>query len=72
MIENVGVPRRIITDRGSCYTSKQFEDFCKELNVKHVLNATATQRANVQVERYNQTILASLSTSIEDEERWDF
>lgn len=66
VIENFGVPRRIITDRGSCYTSKQFEQFCKNLNIKHVLNATATPRANGQVERYNRTILSSLSASTED------
>ncbi|KAK9693094.1 hypothetical protein QE152_g34458 [Popillia japonica] len=62
------------------------------MNIKHVLNATATPRANgqverynpslsastddeerwdMEVERYNRTILASLSASTDDEERWD-
>ncbi|KAK9754785.1 hypothetical protein QE152_g988 [Popillia japonica] len=71
VIENFGVPRRIISDRGSCYTSKKFEAYCRNMNIKHVLNATATLRANGQVERYNRTILASLSASTDDEERWD-
>ncbi|KAJ3653992.1 hypothetical protein Zmor_013208 [Zophobas morio] len=71
MIDNFGVPRRIISDRGSCFTSKQFTEYCKTLNIKHVLNATATPRANGQVERYNRTILASLASSMEDEQRWD-
>ncbi|KAK9679001.1 Integrase core domain [Popillia japonica] len=71
VIENFGVPRRIISDRGSCYTSKKFEAYCRNMNIKHVLNATATPRANGQVERYNRTILASLSASTDDEERWD-
>ena len=35
------------------------------------MNATATPRANGQVERYNRTILSSLSASTDDEERWD-
>lgn len=71
IIENFGVPRRVISDRGSCFTSKQFQEYCVELNIKHVLNATATPRANGQVERYNRTILASLSASTNEEDRWD-
>ncbi|KAJ8916988.1 hypothetical protein NQ315_012903 [Exocentrus adspersus] len=71
VIENFGVPRRIITDRGSCFTSKLFKKYCEDLNIKHVQNATATPRANGQVERYNRTILSSLSATTDDEERWD-
>lgn len=71
VIENFGVPKRIISDRGSCYTSKQFSEYCRGLNIKHVLNATATPRANGQVERYNRTILSSLSASTCNEEKWD-
>lgn len=71
IFENFGVPRRLISDRGSCFTSKQFSEFCTKLNVKHVLNATATPRANGQVERYNRSILQSLAACTDDEERWD-
>lgn len=69
--EHFGVPRRIISDRGSCYTSKNFKEFCMKFNMKHVLNATATPRANGQVERYNRTILNSITSSVEKEEEWD-
>lgn len=71
IVENFGVPKRIISDRGSCYTSKQFEEYCKNLNIKHVLNASATPRANGQVERYNRSILSALTTSMTDEAKWD-
>lgn len=71
IIENFGVPRRIITDRGSCFTSKAFRKYCEDLNVKHVLNGTATPRANGQVERYNRTILSCLSATTDNEEKWD-
>lgn len=71
IINVFGVPRRIISDRGSCYTSKRFMNFCLELSVKLVHNATATPRANGQVERYNRTILSLLSASSSDEEKWD-
>ena len=57
-----GVPTRIISDRGSAFTSHSFQLFCETYNIKHVLNAVATPRANGQCERYNRTILAELAT----------
>jgi Integrase core domain. len=66
-----GVAQRIVCDRGSCYTSKRFADYCKTLNVKVNYNATATPRANGQAERYNRTILAAIASSSDDETRWD-
>jgi transposase InsO family protein len=65
-----GVVRRIICDRGSCFTSKHFVRYCATLNIKVNHNATATPRANGQAERYNRTILDSLATSTDDERRW--
>lgn len=66
-----GIPRRIICDRGTCYTSNVFREFTERLGIKLILNATATPRANGQVERYNRTILASLSATADDERKWD-
>lgn len=66
-----GSSRRIICDRGSCFTSKEFTKFCDDLNIKRILNATATPRANGQVERYNRTILSSIATMTENELKWD-
>jgi hypothetical protein len=66
-----GVARRIVCDRGSCYTSKSFNGYCRRLNIKINYTATATPRANGQVERYNRTILSALSASADDERTWD-
>lgn len=66
-----GSPKRLITDQGSCFTSKHFKRFCSQNNIKHVLNAVATPRANGQVERLNRTILGALLSSTLKEERWD-
>lgn len=69
-----GPPERIISDRGSAFTSKKMTDFCQKYNIKHVKNAVATPRANGQCERYNLTILDSLrcySVNDENEENWD-
>jgi hypothetical protein len=55
------VPRRIISDRGTSFTSDSFKSFMSEKGIKHVLNAVATPRANGQVERYNRIIVESLT-----------
>lgn len=68
-----GVPTRLITDKGSSFTSKTFRDFTTSFGIKHVVNAVATPRANGQVERFNRTILDALATSSHgrDEKTWD-
>jgi len=35
----LGMPDRIPTARGTAFTSKHFEKYCKSNNVKHVFNA---------------------------------
>lgn len=72
-ISYFGTPTRLITDRGSCFTSHTFKDFTKSIGVKHILNAVATPRANGQVERFNRTILDALSTKThgKDDRTWD-
>lgn len=68
-----GVPARIVSDRGTSFTSAAFKTFCDSHGVKHVLNAVACPRANGQAERFNQTILNSLSAqnSSGHERDWD-
>lgn len=68
-----GCPVRLITDRYSSFTGKKFGLFLKDVGVKHVMNAVATPRANGQVERYNRTILDSLTAMNHgrDESDWD-
>lgn len=73
IFQDFGVPERIISDRGSAFTSDKFKQFCKEKKIKHVLNAVSCPRANGQAERFNQTILRALATqnSRQDEKDWD-
>lgn len=69
----IGVPKVIISDRGTSFTSSTFKTFIESIGVKHILNAVATPRANGQIERYNRTILESLAPSNHgmDEREWD-
>lgn len=69
--ETFGLPKRLISDRGSAFTSKALKEYCNGRGIKHVLAAVATPRANGQVERYNRSILATISASIIDERKWD-
>lgn len=60
-------PRRIIADRGTCFTSQEFENFNAERNIQHIKNAVASPQANGQVERVNRTMgrmLGKLSNPI--------
>ncbi|KAK9708862.1 RNase H-like domain found in reverse transcriptase [Popillia japonica] len=68
---NYSVPRRIISDRGTCFTSQAFEETMKEWNVTHVSVATATPRANGQVERVNRFIIPMLAKISPTPNRWD-
>lgn len=63
-----GNPRRIISDRGTAFTSKEFADFCTTENIIHVLITTGVPRANGQVERVNR-VLISLLTKLSDPKR---
>ncbi|KAG6464791.1 hypothetical protein O3G_MSEX014731 [Manduca sexta] len=67
------VPDRLISDRGSCFTSNSFKRYCHDKGVKHILNAVSSPKSNGQVERYNRTILNSLKaqTLNNDERDWD-
>lgn len=73
LFADFAVPRRIITDRGTAFTSAQFKEFCVSKGIKHILNAVACPRANGQAERFNKTILTALSTQThnKDERTWD-
>ncbi|GFX04576.1 transposon Ty3-I Gag-Pol polyprotein [Trichonephila clavipes] len=62
---------RIITDKGSAFTSSAFEDYCKKQNILHISITTGLPRSNGQIEKQNSTIIAVLSKlSVDDPEKW--
>ncbi|GFW13026.1 hypothetical protein TNCV_3329581 [Trichonephila clavipes] len=66
-----GNPARIITDKGSAFTSSAFEDYCKKQNILHISITTGLPRSNGQNEKQNSTIIAVLSKlSVDDPEKW--
>jgi len=54
-------PRRIISDRGTCFRSFEFSSFLSERNIGHVKVATAAPQANGQVERISRVLTPMLS-----------
>ncbi|UYV72237.1 hypothetical protein LAZ67_9002287, partial [Cordylochernes scorpioides] len=58
--------------RGSCFTSRQFEEFCRGNGIHHTLNSTKHPQGNGMVERVNRTVLSTIATSIEDPRRKDW
>jgi transposase InsO family protein len=49
--------RRLLTDNGSCYRSKEFAKACEELGLKHSFTRPYTPRTNGKAERFIQTAL---------------
>jgi len=65
-----GYPKRIISDRGSSFTSTNFKEFVKEKNIRHVLTAVASPWANGQVERVNRFLKSTLAKMVPEEQEW--
>ncbi|GFU30603.1 hypothetical protein TNCV_2614991 [Trichonephila clavipes] len=66
-----GNPIRIISDRGSAFTSKLCNDYCDEKNIQHLQIATGVPRRNGQVERIYRTLIPVLTKlSLDDSTKW--
>ncbi|XP_053968796.1 uncharacterized protein K02A2.6-like [Anastrepha ludens] len=63
-------PRRIVTDRGTCFTSLEFSSFLTKRNVSHIKVAVASPQANGQVERVNR-VLKTMLGKLTDEIKHD-
>lgn len=64
-------PVHIISDRGSCFTSDDFKEFCTLNNIRHTLIATASPQANGAVERINRSIRPMLAKLTDKKFEWD-
>ncbi|GBN87924.1 hypothetical protein AVEN_189297-2-1, partial [Araneus ventricosus] len=53
-------PFQIISDRGTAFTCGDFADYCAKEEIKHHGITTGLPRANLQIERINQTIISVL------------
>lgn len=66
-----GNPCRIVTDKGTAFTAKEFQDYCQEECIKHVTITTGVPRGNGQIERVHRTVIPVLTKlSVEDPTKW--
>ena len=59
--KNYSRPRTIVSDRGTCFMSQEFKEFMDDNKINHMLIATASPKANGQVERINRVITPMLA-----------
>lgn len=64
-------PLRIVSDRGTCFTSTEFKSFVDEFEISHVLIATGMPQANGQVEVINKSINQVLAKTVDQPNKWD-
>ncbi|GFU03001.1 hypothetical protein TNCV_2954361 [Trichonephila clavipes] len=70
-MKTFGNPIRIISDRGSAFTSKLFNDYCDEENIEHLQITTGVPRGNGQVERIHRILIPVLTKlSLDDSTKW--
>uniref|UniRef100_A0A0N5C2Q3 RNA-directed DNA polymerase n=1 Tax=Strongyloides papillosus TaxID=174720 RepID=A0A0N5C2Q3_STREA len=51
-----GIPKQIITDKGTCFVSEEFQDFIEKLGIVHHTCTANHHQSNGVVERLNRTI----------------
>lgn len=65
-----GNPKKIVSDRGTAFTSQEFENFLKEKKIVHRLVAVAAPWANSLVERVNRFLKSSLGKLVDELQDW--
>lgn len=65
-----GAPNKLITDKGTNFTSKEFKNVCISFGIHHHFIAPGASRANGQVERYVDTVTNLLRTSMDTKIEW--
>lgn len=66
-----GVPQVIVTDNGSQFRSRDFEEFLRERGIQHLLTAVYSPQVNAS-ERVNRSINEALRSYIrKDQREWD-
>ena len=64
-------PKRVVSDRGSVFTSQKFEEFLTQYGVRHILVATATSHANWQIEWTNRSLTPILVKLTKAQSLWN-
>ncbi|KAI9550743.1 Retrovirus-related Pol polyprotein [Daphnia sinensis] len=60
------MPKAIVSDRGTNFTSKLFRYFCKKLNIDQRLTTAYNPASNGETERFNRTLTSMLRKELKD------
>jgi hypothetical protein len=67
-----GPPKIIVTDRGTNFTSRLFNNLCNELQTKHKTTTAYHPQSNGMTERFNKTVIDMVRKYVDDElENWE-
>ena len=69
-----GVPKEILSDRGTHFNNALINELCRRYQTKHRLTSSYRPQMNGMVERFNRTIgesLAKLVMDNDEEKEWD-
>jgi len=66
IIRHFGIPNQLISDNGTQFISKKFENFCVAYGIKHPRSSVNHPMTNENVERANGIILQGIKTRIFD------
>lgn len=70
LIDIFGIPEEIVSDRGTAFTSHEFDEFTGSFKIKHRLIAVAAPWANGLVERVNRFLKSSLKKLVDEQDQW--
>ncbi|GFW34874.1 retrovirus-related Pol polyprotein from transposon 17.6 [Trichonephila clavipes] len=66
-----GNPHRIITDKGTTFTSTEFREYCENESIQHLSITTGIPRGKGQIERIHSSLIPILfKLSIDDASKW--
>jgi transposase InsO family protein len=72
VVFNYGLPKTILTDQGSNFTSQLFKNMCRIFNVKKIQTTAYRPQSNGGLERFHRTLKEYLRNFIKsDQSDWD-
>lgn len=73
IVQRHGLPKAIVSDRGTNFTSAIFRHLCKTLEINQRLTTAYNPASNGQTERFNRTLTTMLRKELKDgqHENWE-
>lgn len=66
------IPEILVTDQGTVFLSKMFQEICKLLKIKHITTSAYRPQSNGQIERYHRSLSQYIKAFAEtDLNNWD-